>query len=71
MKLSGKVEHVDVGTGAFVLVGDDGKRYQLAGGDRSMRKAGQRIEVDGDVDADAVSSAMVGPVLRVKSYRAI
>jgi hypothetical protein len=71
MKLSGKVEHVDVGTGAFVLVGDDGKRYQLAGGDRGMKKAGQRIEVDGDVDADAVSSAMVGPLLRVKSYRAI
>jgi len=71
VKLSGKVEHVDVGSGAFVLVGDDGQRYQLAGGDRGMKKPGQRIEVDGEVDKDAVTTAMVGPLLRVKSYRAI
>jgi hypothetical protein len=36
-----------------------------------MKKPGQRIEVDGDVDANAVTNAMAGPVLRVKSYRAI
>jgi hypothetical protein len=71
VKLSGKVDFVDVGSGAFVLVADDGQRYQLAGGDRGMKKAGQRIEVEGDVDAGAVTAAMAGPVLRVKSYRAI
>ena len=71
MKLSGTVERVDLGAGAFVLVADDGQRYQLAGGDRGMKKPGQRIEVDGDVDANAVTNAMAGPVLRVKSYRAI
>jgi len=71
VRLSGKVEHVDVGSGAFVLVGDDGQRYQLAGGDRGMKKPGQRIEVEGEVDKEAVTTSMVGPLLRVKSYRAI
>ena len=71
MKLSGKVERVDLGGGAFVLVADNGQRYQLAGGDRGMKQPGVRIEVEGDVDPGAASTAMVGPVLRVKSYRAI
>jgi len=71
VKLSGKVEKVDLGAGAFVLVADNGQRYELTGGDRGMKKPGQRIEVEGDVDANAMSSAMAGPVLRVKSYRAI
>lgn len=71
MKLSGKVERADVGGGAFVLVADDGRRYQLTGGDRGMKQIGARIEVEGEVDAGGVSVAMVGPILRVKSYRAI
>ena len=71
MKLSGKVERVDVGMGAFVIVTDDGQRYELAGGDRGLKKPGQRIEVEGDVDSGAVSAAMVGPIFRVKSYKAI
>lgn len=69
MKLTGKVERVDVGMGAFVIVTDDGKRYELTGGDRGMKKPGTRIEVDGDVDPGAVSAAMVGPIFRVKSYK--
>ena len=69
MKLSGTVERVDLGPGVFVLKGDDGKSYQLAGGDRALRKPGQRVEVEGDVDGSAVTAAMVGPVLRVKSFK--
>jgi hypothetical protein len=69
MKLSGKVERVDLGGGAFVLVADDGSRYQLVGGDRGLKKVGQRIEVEGEVDSQGVSVAMVGPLLRVKSYK--
>jgi hypothetical protein len=71
MKLSGVVERMDIGPGVFVLKADDGKNYQLAGGDRSLRKAGQRFEVEGDVDGEAMSAAMVGPVFKVKSFKAI
>ena len=69
MKLSGKVAFRDVETGVWVLEGDDGKTYQLAGGDRKLKKDGSRIEVDGEVDKDALTAAMVGPVLTVKTYR--
>ena len=48
--------------------GDDGKTYQLAGGDRHIKKNGSRAEVEGTVE-DRVSLGMAGPVLRVTSYR--
>lgn len=69
MKLKGRIAYRDVETGVWVLEGDDGRTYQLAGGDRKIKKDGQRVEVDGDVDKDALSFAMVGPLLRVKSYK--
>ncbi|MFY0577644.1 DUF5818 domain-containing protein [Cystobacter fuscus] len=69
MKLTGRVVFRDIETGVWVLEGDDGRTYQLAGGDRKIKKDGQRIEVQGDVDRDAVTVAMVGPVFTVSSYR--
>ena len=69
MKLRGAVTFRDVETGVWVLEGDDGKTYELAGGDRSIKKAGKRIEVEGEVDGDALTAGMVGPLFRVTRYR--
>ena len=71
MKLSGTVQKIDIGSGVFVLQSDDGKSYQLRGGDRALRKAGMRVEVEGDVDGGAVSAGMTGPVLNVRSFKNI
>lgn len=69
MKLSGRVAFRDIETGVWVLEGDDGRTYQLAGGDRKIKKDGQRVEVEGKVDNDAVTIHMVGPVFNVASYK--
>ncbi|MBZ4416354.1 DUF5818 domain-containing protein [Pyxidicoccus fallax] len=69
MKLTGRVVFRDIETGVWVLEGDDGTTYQLAGGDRKIKKDGQRIEAEGHVDRDMLTSAMVGPVFHVSSYR--
>jgi cob(I)alamin adenosyltransferase len=69
MKLTGKVSFRDIETGIWVLEGDDGKTYQLDGGDRKIKKDGQRIEAEGDVIKNAVTIGMMGPVFRVKSYK--
>ena len=69
MKLKGRVAFRDIEMGVWVLEGDDGHTYQLAGGDRKIKKDGARIEIDGEVDRDVMTTAMVGPVLHVKSYR--
>jgi cob(I)alamin adenosyltransferase len=52
-----------------VLEGDDGRTYQLAGGDRKIKKDGQRIEVEGNLERDVMTIHMVGPVFNVASYR--
>lgn len=69
MRLTGKVVFKDIETGVWVLESDAGKTYLLAGGDRHIKKDGARIEADGEVDEDAVSFAMVGPVFKVSRYR--
>jgi hypothetical protein len=70
LKLTGKVVFKDLETGVWLLEGDDGKTYQLAGGDRKLKKNGSRIEVDGDIQ-DVPTAAMSGPVLTVKTYKFI
>jgi cob(I)alamin adenosyltransferase len=69
MKLSGRIAYRDIETGVWVLESDDGRTYQLAGGDRKIKKDGQRVEVEGKVDNDSVTLHMVGPVFNVASYR--
>ena len=69
MKLTGRIVYRDLEGGVWVLEGDDGRTYQLAGGDRKIKKDGQRVEVDGQVDSDAMTIHMVGPVLNVATYR--
>jgi cob(I)alamin adenosyltransferase len=68
VKISGTVAYRDLETGVWVLEGDDGRTYQLAGGDRKIKKAGARIEAEGEVDADSATLAMVGPRLVVRRY---
>ncbi len=69
MKLTGQIGFRDVDFGVWVLQGDDGVTYEIAGADRHIKKEGRRVEVDGTVDEGAVSAAMVGPILRVRSYK--
>ncbi len=68
MKLSGTVTFKDLETGVWVLQGDDGKTYLLAGGDRHLKKDGAHIEAEGELDRDTATLAMVGPRFVVKSY---
>lgn len=69
MRLTGAVAFRDVETGVWVLEADDGRTYQLAGGDRHIKKDGRRIEAEGEVDDAAVTIGMVGPVFNVRKYR--
>ncbi len=71
MKLKGTVEFRDIEMGVWVLEGEDGRTYQLSGGSAALRRRGQHVEIDGDVDRQAVTTAMVGPVLRVRGFRAV
>lgn len=68
-KIGGRIAFRDIETGVWVLEGDDGKTYQLAGGDRGLKKDGQRVEIEGSVENGGLSLGMTGPILKVKSYK--
>jgi hypothetical protein len=70
-KFTGTVKRNDLEGGFWELHADDGERYQLAGGDDGLHKSGQRVEVHGKIDKKAMGIGMTGPILEVKSYKAL
>jgi len=68
-RIRGKVRKDPVEGGVYVIDADDGQTYQLAGGDAKLRKEGQRVELDGDVDEGAMGFGMVGPTFQVKTWK--
>ncbi len=70
MKVRGQISFVDVESGVWVLKTDDGRTFQLDGGDRKLKQEGMRIEAEGEMH-DVTTAAMVGPVFIVKTYQFI
>ncbi len=69
IKIKGTVERRDIGMGAWALVGEDGKTYEIMrGADKRLLQQGQKAEVTGDLREDVMTTAMIGPVLEVKSF---
>ncbi|MBX5484215.1 MAG: hypothetical protein IRZ16_20505 [Myxococcaceae bacterium] len=68
MKLTGVVAFEDLEGGVWVFRGDDGRTYELAGGDRHLKKEGARAELEGEVQA-IPTAQLRGPVFRVTRYR--
>ncbi|MBE9217110.1 hypothetical protein IQ247_31425 [Plectonema cf. radiosum LEGE 06105] len=67
--VKGIVERRDIGMGAWALIGEDGKTYEIMrGADKSLLQAGQKAQVTGIVREDVMTTAMIGPVLEVKSF---
>jgi hypothetical protein len=65
----GVLKKNDLEGGFWELHTDDGKRYQVAGGDDELRTEGARVEIEGKVDKAAFGIGMTGPILQVTSYR--
>ena len=71
-KFSGVARHNDLEGGHWQLVADDGTAYVLEGEAVEAAGAltdGQRVVVEGAVDKGAMSFAMTGPTLKVKSIK--
>lgn len=70
-KLRGTIRKSDLEGGVFQLHADDGEIYELEGSDPLLRKEGAQVEVDGQVDKNAMSFTMTGPRFKVKSIKAV
>jgi hypothetical protein len=70
--VTGKIEHRNIGLGAWALVTDEGQTYQISkSADKALLKSGQKAKVTGQVRDDVMTTAMIGPVLEVKSYEVL
>jgi len=67
MTWTGRLERRDIGTGAWVLVTDQGEQLQLVG-PVPPELRGRAVVVEG-ATADALGAAMVGPIVQVKRVR--
>ena len=71
-KFSGVARHKDLEGGHWQLVADDGTAYVLEGDAVEAAGAladGARVVIEGAVDKGAMSFAMTGPTLKVKSIK--
>ena len=69
-KFRGTIKHNALEGGHFQLLADDGTSYEVEGNDPLLRRDGARVEMDGAIDRTALSLAMTGPRLKVKSVKA-
>lgn len=64
----GGIERKGFGTGAWALVGEDGTTYELLDCPRNLRRAGLKVKVEGTLNDDVMTLAMIGRVLNVSSF---
>jgi hypothetical protein len=68
MRFTGKLRHVDLEGGVWLLASDDGRQYQLVPPPKDLPE-GTVVEVDGEADVAGVSFQMAAPLLRVRHLR--
>ncbi len=69
MKVKGKIDHKDLGLGAWVIVSDHGQIYEIYNPSTELCKKNQSVEITGTIKDDIVSTSMVGEILAVESFK--
>lgn len=66
----GVIKRNDLEGGIWELHAEDGERYQIRGGSKDLRVQGQEVEVQGNIDRQAMGIGMTGPILDISSWKA-
>ncbi|NJN73777.1 MAG: hypothetical protein HC799_13685 [Limnothrix sp. RL_2_0] len=65
IEVTGTIDKQDVGVGTWVIKATDGTVYELRQLPNDLKQKGLKAVVTGTVLEDAMSIAMVGPILSV------
>ncbi len=68
MTLTGTLRLLDLEGGTWLLLADDGRRFQLDPPPQG-HASGERVEVDGDPEPARMSFQMAAPLLRLRGIR--
>lgn len=66
--LTGTIQRVTLGMGAWTLVTDQGDTYELHRPPTDLCTAGLKVKIQGQIRSDIATLAMVGPVLEIKTF---
>jgi cytochrome c-type biogenesis protein CcmE len=67
--VKGTVQRSGMGAGTWVIMTEQGTTYEIhKGASKDLLKAGQQVQVTGNIREDVMTIAMVGPVLEVTHF---
>lgn len=70
--IEGTIQRSSMGSGTWALVSKQGESYELhQGAPDDLLKDGLQVKVKGEVRADVMTLAMIGPVFEVKSFEVV
>ena len=70
--LEGTIQRSGLGMGTWALVTRDGVTYEiLRGAPKDLLHPNQAVCVTGEIRTDIMTTAMIGPVLEVKSFELV
>ncbi|MBD1866942.1 hypothetical protein H6F88_23745 [Oculatella sp. FACHB-28] len=70
--VEGIMQKSEMGTGTWALVTGDGDSYEIhQGAPKDLLQPGLQVKVEGQVRNDVMTTAMIGPVLEVKSFEVV
>ena len=69
MQVTGKIEKKGFGFGTWALVAENGTTYELKDPPQELRQAIAKVQIEGKINEDVMTIAMIGPVLEVESFQ--
>ncbi|MEB3309496.1 MAG: hypothetical protein VKJ02_04635 [Snowella sp.] len=69
IRVTGKTEKKGFGFGVWALVSEEGQAYELQNPPSELCQAHAKVTVEGSIQENVMTLAMIGPVLAVESYR--
>jgi len=71
VSVTGRVKRIEIGTGTWALIADNGQTYELMEPPAELTQTKAKVTVIGQIRADVMSLAMIGPVLQVTSFQSL
>ena len=69
MQVTGKIEKKGFGFSTWALVAEDGTIYELKDPPQELRQAIAKVQIEGQINEEVMTIAMIGPVLEVESFQ--
>ena len=71
IEVKGTIDRQGFGPGTWALVTESGETYELHALPGELKHSGLKVKVSGQIKKDAMTFAMIGPVLEVQGFEVL